>query len=158
MHLMCTLCVTRHMSRRYSHSCQTLSSMSCVTFPIAVCDFFLWGFVKDNVYIPPLPKTLPKLRERINTTIGTSHKTCFRGFGRNGSIAWTSSVSHGGQTSNAFKVTMKLQTFIFQMVVTSCISVQYLWKYGFAKSSNNLYAPCTLAKGKKKVIHVQFLY
>ena len=29
------------------------------------------------------------------------------------------------------------------MVVTSCISVQYLWKYGFAKSSDNLYAPCT---------------
>jgi len=42
------------------------------------------------------------------------------------------------------KVTMKLQTFLFQMVVTSCISVQYVWKYGFAKSSGNLYASCTL--------------
>jgi len=39
-------------------------------------------------------------------------------FGGNGSIAWTSAVSHVGRTSNAFKVTM---------VVTSCISVQYLW-------------------------------
>ena len=29
----------------------------------------------------------------------------------------------------------------FQMVVTSCISVQYLWKYGFVKSSDNVYAP-----------------
>ena len=37
---------------------------------------------------------------------------------------------------------MKLQTFLFQMVVTSCIYVQYLWKYGFAKSSDILYAPC----------------
>ena len=37
---------------------------------LTVCDFFLWGFVKDNVYIPPLPKTLPQLRERINTAIG----------------------------------------------------------------------------------------
>jgi len=73
---------------------------------------------------------------------GTSYKTCFRWFGGNGSIAWTSAVSHVGRTSNAFKVTMKLQTFLFQMVVTSCISVQYLWKYGFAKSSNNLYALC----------------
>ena len=70
---------------------------------------------------------------------GTSHKTCLRGFGGNGSIAWTSAV---GRTSNAFKVTMKLQKFLFQMVVTSCISVQYLWKYGFGKSSDNLYAPC----------------
>jgi len=75
---------------------------------------------------------------------GKSHKTSFGGFGGNGSIAWTSAISHVGRTSNAFKVTMKLQTFLFQMVVTSCISVQYLWKYGFAKSSDNLYAPCII--------------
>jgi hypothetical protein len=37
---------------------------------LTVCDFFLWGSVKDNVYVPPLPKTLPELRERINTAIG----------------------------------------------------------------------------------------
>ena len=41
-----------------------------VTRPDSVCDFFLWGFVKDNVYVPPLPKTLPELRERINIAIG----------------------------------------------------------------------------------------
>ena len=75
---------------------------------------------------------------------GTSHKTRLRGFGGNGSIAWTSAVSHVGRTSNAFKVAMKLQTFLFLMVVTSCISVQYFWKYSFAKSSDNLYAPCIL--------------
>ena len=52
---------------------------------------------------------------------------CYRrGFGANGSIALTSAVSHVGRTSNAFKVTMKLQTFLFQMVVTSCIYIQYL--------------------------------
>ena len=65
-------------------------------------------------------------------------------FGGNGSIAWPSAVSHVGRTSNVFKVTVKLQTFLFQMVVTTCISVQFLRKYGFAKSSDNLYAPCTL--------------
>ena len=70
------------------------------------------------------------------------------GFGENGSIVWTFVVSHVGRTSNAFKVTMKVQTFLFQMVVTSCISVQYLWKYGFAKSSDNLYSPCTYTNCK----------
>ena len=44
---------------------------------------------------------------------GTSHKTCLRGFGGNGSIAWTSAVSHVGRASNALKVTKKLQTFLF---------------------------------------------
>src|SRR5215475_10574752 len=46
---------------------------------------------------------------------GTSHKACLRGFDGNGSIAWTSAVSHVGRTLNAFKVTMKLRTFLFQM-------------------------------------------
>jgi hypothetical protein len=75
---------------------------------------------------------------------GTSHNTCLRGFGGNGSIAWTSAVPHVGRTSNVFKVTMKLQTFLFQMVVTLCVAVRYLWKYGFAKYYHNLYAPCRI--------------
>jgi hypothetical protein len=28
-------------------------------------NFFLWGFVKDNVYVPPLPTTLHELKTRI---------------------------------------------------------------------------------------------
>ncbi|KAG8235951.1 hypothetical protein J437_LFUL016273 [Ladona fulva] len=28
-------------------------------------DFFLWGYEKDNVYIPPLPTTLQELRPQI---------------------------------------------------------------------------------------------
>ena len=36
---------------------------------LTVCDLFLWGFVKDNVYVPPLTKTLPEMQERINTAI-----------------------------------------------------------------------------------------
>ena len=88
---------------------------------------------------------------------GTSHKTCLRGFGGNGSIAWTSAVSHEGRKLNAFKVTMKLQTFLFQMVVTG-IYVQYLWKYGFAKSSDNLYAPCIIQQHIFFQIHFNFTF
>ncbi|GBL89794.1 hypothetical protein AVEN_179577-1 [Araneus ventricosus] len=29
------------------------------------CDFFLWGYVKDEVYAPPMPKTLQAVQERI---------------------------------------------------------------------------------------------
>ena len=29
------------------------------------CDYFLWGFVKDAVYVPPLPTNLKDLRNRI---------------------------------------------------------------------------------------------
>ena len=41
----------------------------------SLCDFFLWHFVKDNVYVPTLPKTLPELRESASTQqLGTSPK------------------------------------------------------------------------------------
>jgi len=35
------------------------------------CDFFLWGYVKDQVYIPPFPASIPELKVRIRTAIET---------------------------------------------------------------------------------------
>jgi hypothetical protein len=34
-------------------------------------DFFLWEFVKDNVYVPPLPMSLKGLRDRITHALQT---------------------------------------------------------------------------------------
>ena len=33
------------------------------------CDLFLWGYVKDQVYIPPLPACVPELKVQIIETI-----------------------------------------------------------------------------------------
>jgi len=33
------------------------------------CDFFLWGLVKDTVFVPPLPAYLQVLRNRITATV-----------------------------------------------------------------------------------------
>jgi len=35
------------------------------------CDFFLWGYVKDQVYDPPLPASIPELKVQIRTAIKT---------------------------------------------------------------------------------------
>jgi len=35
------------------------------------CDFFLWGYVKDQVYVPPLPASILELKARIRTAIET---------------------------------------------------------------------------------------
>ncbi|GBL95107.1 hypothetical protein AVEN_188840-1 [Araneus ventricosus] len=32
-------------------------------------DFFLWGCVKDKVYVPPMPTTLQALQERITAAV-----------------------------------------------------------------------------------------
>jgi len=31
------------------------------------CDFFLWGYVRDEVYVPLLPASIPELKVRIRT-------------------------------------------------------------------------------------------
>ena len=35
------------------------------------CDFFLWGYVKDNAYKPPLPQNVRELQDRIRTAVQT---------------------------------------------------------------------------------------
>ena len=35
------------------------------------CDFFLWGYVKDQVYVPLLPASIPELKVRIRTATET---------------------------------------------------------------------------------------
>ena len=35
------------------------------------CDFFLWGYVKDQVYVPPLPASIPELKVQITTAVQT---------------------------------------------------------------------------------------
>jgi len=35
------------------------------------CDFLLWGYVKDQVYVPPLHASIPELKVRIRTAIET---------------------------------------------------------------------------------------
>jgi hypothetical protein len=36
-----------------------------------LCDFFVWGYVKDQVYVPPLPASIPELKVRIRTATET---------------------------------------------------------------------------------------
>ena len=36
---------------------------------ITSCDFFLWGCVKDRVFVPPLPRDLADLKARIIATV-----------------------------------------------------------------------------------------
>ncbi|GBO28718.1 hypothetical protein AVEN_100413-1, partial [Araneus ventricosus] len=33
------------------------------------CDFFLWCYVKDKIYVPQMPTTLQALQERITAAV-----------------------------------------------------------------------------------------
>jgi hypothetical protein len=60
-------------SRRRRSVCSVLR---CPDLPsrspdLTPCDFFLCGFVKDSVYVPPLPMSLKELRDRITRALQT---------------------------------------------------------------------------------------
>ena len=42
-----------------------------VTGPDTLWFFFLWGYVKDNAYKPPLPQNVHELRDRIRAAVQT---------------------------------------------------------------------------------------
>jgi hypothetical protein len=60
-------------SRRRRSVCSVLRcpDMPLPSPDLTPCDFFLWGFVKDSVYGPPLPMSLKELRDRITHALQT---------------------------------------------------------------------------------------
>ena len=38
---------------------------------LTVCDFFLWGYLKDRAYVPPLPATVDELQECITAAVNS---------------------------------------------------------------------------------------
>ena len=50
---------------RASHNDSPLLTWSPQSPDLTPCDFFLWGYIKDRVYVSPVPCDLPQLRQRI---------------------------------------------------------------------------------------------
>jgi len=51
--------------------CRGFNNLPSRSPDVTPCDFFLWGYVKDQVYVPPLPPNIPELKVQIRTTIET---------------------------------------------------------------------------------------
>ena len=53
------------------NDCQGFNNLPPRSPDVTQCDFFLWGYIKDQVYVPPLPPSIPELKVRIRTAIET---------------------------------------------------------------------------------------
>ena len=42
------------------------------------CDFFLWGYIKDRVFVPPLLVSLNELKQRITTVVASVDEDTLR--------------------------------------------------------------------------------
>jgi hypothetical protein len=38
---------------------------------LTLCDFFLWRYIKDRVFVPPLPVSLNELKQRTTTAVAS---------------------------------------------------------------------------------------
>ena len=41
---------------------------------LSTCDFFLWGYVKGLVFVPPLPANIEEMKQRITAALETVTK------------------------------------------------------------------------------------
>ena len=57
--------------RVIGNDCRSFNNLPPHSPDATPCDFFLWGYVKDQVYVPPLPASIPELKVRIRTAIET---------------------------------------------------------------------------------------
>jgi len=49
------------------NDCEGFNNLPPLSPDTTPCDFFLWGYVKDQVYVPSLPASIPELKVRVRT-------------------------------------------------------------------------------------------
>ena len=68
------LCREVHIPQKYRvirNDCRGFNNLPPRSPDTIPCDFYLWGYVKDQVYVPPRPASIPELKVRIRTAIET---------------------------------------------------------------------------------------
>ena len=53
-------------------------STLCSSPDLTPGDFFLWGYIKDRVFVPPLPVSLNELKQCITTAVASVDKDMLR--------------------------------------------------------------------------------
>jgi len=66
----CVLC-TECIYRVIRNDCRVFNNLPPRSPGVTPYDFFLWGYIKNHVNVPPLPASIPELKVRIRTAIET---------------------------------------------------------------------------------------
>jgi len=67
----CTIDFYVYVYRVIRNDCRGFNNLPPRSPDATPCDFFLWGYVKDQIYVPPLPASIPELKVHIRTAIET---------------------------------------------------------------------------------------
>jgi hypothetical protein len=67
------------------------------------CDFFLWGYVKEQVFVPPLPLDIDEMKLRITAAVETIDRNVLE-YGLSWITDWSFVGSRMELTWSIFKV------------------------------------------------------
>jgi hypothetical protein len=79
-------------------------------------DFFLWGFVKDEVHVPPMPITLKNLKDRIRTAIAKIYQSLLQKLGTMSNIVLMCAGQQMDHVLNLHRVWKKVFELLFTVV------------------------------------------
>jgi len=79
-------------------------------------NFFLLGFVKDEVYVLPMPKTLNNLKDQTPTEIAKLKSLYCRVTGTKSNVILMCAEQQMKYTLNLHRVLIKLSELLFTMV------------------------------------------
>jgi len=86
-HWFAYLQIPKHLIYRViRNDCRGFNNLPPCSPDATPCGFFLWGYVKDQVYVPPLHASIPELKVRIRTAIETITADMLQKFGTNSII------------------------------------------------------------------------
>ena len=72
----------KNLTRRWTGR-STVGNMALTCWPprspdLTPCDFILWGYIKDRVFVYPLPVSLNELKQRITAVVASVDKDMLR--------------------------------------------------------------------------------
>lgn len=79
------------------------------------CDFFVWGFVKQLVYVPPLPNDVDELKTQITDAVGTTNNALLERVWQEFDYHFdVCRVTNGAHIEHIWTVNRKLKTASFR--------------------------------------------
>ena len=55
----------------HTYKCSMYAPFVTWSRDLTPCDYFLWGYVKDTVFVPPQTVSIPDLKNRITAAVET---------------------------------------------------------------------------------------
>jgi hypothetical protein len=102
------------------------------------CDYFLWGHIRDKVFVPPLPQSLPELRQQITTAIAPITRDTAQ------SLGWVGHVPCDSRSTYQVSVRCVQNFESFSIIWCRCevLSTPHLFSVSFWQWKVLLCSPC----------------